>query len=413
MSSTYRQAGAPAISAQTSTASLPLAGIRIMEFSHMVMGPSAGMILADLGADVIKIEPAPDGDPTRRLKDVAVGFFPTYNRNKRSLAIDLKAPEGCAVVQKLAAQADILIENYSPRTMDRLGCGYEELSGINPRLVYCSLKGFLSGPYEHRMALDEVVQYMGGLAYMTGPPGEPRRAGASVIDIMGGMFAVIAIQAALRERERSGRGQLIKSALFETTAFLMGQHMVRAQVTGVSPAPTGGKRAGVWTIYDPFETADGKKIFLGIISDNHWRRFCEKFGRPDLVSDPRYNTNADRVKERDTILPLVSGIIARYTQAELIELLDHLGCPFAPVATPSDLIEDPHLNANGRLLDVETPAGGNAKIPRLPLEMNGHALGLRRQPATVGQHTAEILTELGLTRTDIDDLCERNIVRCG
>jgi len=226
---------------------LPLSGVRVLEFCHAIMGPTAGLILADLGADVIKVEPA-DGDTTRRLVGFAAGFFPTFNRNKRSFAVDLKSKEGLALLHRLAKTADAVVENYAPGTMDRLGCGYADLSKTNPRLIYCALKGFLSGPYEHRPALDEVVQFMGGLAYMTGPPGQPLRAGSSVVDIVGGMFAVIGIQAALRERERTGRGQMIKSALFESTAFLMAQHMAGQAVTGRAPPPMPAREGG-WAIY--------------------------------------------------------------------------------------------------------------------------------------------------------------------
>ncbi len=245
----YRRDGAcPAIHYEHDNArsrtTLPLTGIRVLEFCHTIMGPTAGLILADLGADVIKIEPA-DGDATRRLPGFAAGFFPAFNRNKRSLALDLKSDQGRALLHRLAATADVVLENYAPGTMDRLGCGYGDLAHNNPRLIFCALKGFLSGPYEHRPALDEVVQFMSGLAYMTGPPGQPLRAGSSVVDIMGGMFAVIAIQAALRERERTGRGQMVKTALFEATSFLMMQHMAAQALTGRAPPPMPA-REGAW-----------------------------------------------------------------------------------------------------------------------------------------------------------------------
>ena len=387
---------------------LPLAGVRVLEFCHAIMGPTAGLILADLGADVIKVEPA-DGDSTRRLVGFAAGFFPTFNRNKRSLAIDLKADDGRALLHRLAATADVVIENYAPGTMDRLRCGYGDLAKVNPRLIYCALKGFLSGPYEHRPALDEVVQFMGGLAYMTGPPGQPLRAGSSVVDIVGGMFAVIGIQAALRERERTGRGQLIKSALFESTAFLMAQHMAGEAITGRAPPPMPA-REGAWGIYDPFSTKDGEQIFVGITSDRQWRRFCEHFERPDLLNDPAYKTNEDRVRARPVLRPLIGDIVAQHTLAELTELFDRIDIPFAPVAKPGDLFEDPQLNADGRMLSVALPAGGTTKLPRLPVEIGGHDLALRRQAPRIGEHTAEILAELGVARGEIADLDKRHIV---
>ena len=373
---------------------LPLAGIRVFEFCHTIMGPSAGLILADLGADVIKVEPV-DGDTTRRLPGFAAGFFATFNRNKRSLAIDLKSDEGRAILHRLVANADVAIENYAPGTMDRLGCGYGDFAKLNARLIYCALKGFLSGPYEHRPALDEVVQFMAGLAYMTGPPGRPLRAGTSVVDIMGGAFAVIAIQAALRERERTGRGQFVKSALFELTAFLVAQHMAGQAITGRAPPPMPA-REGAWAIYDPFTTADSEQIFVGVTSNAQWQRFCEHFGRKDLLHDPSYKTNEDRVRERPVLLPIVAAIVAQHTRRDLAELFDRLDIPFAPVAKPGDLFEDPQLNAGGRMLDIDFSSGVHAKIPRLPIEMGNHNLGLIHQPPAIGEHTAEIIGSLGL-----------------
>jgi crotonobetainyl-CoA:carnitine CoA-transferase CaiB-like acyl-CoA transferase len=389
-------------------ATAPLAGIRVLEFCHTIMGPTAGLILADLGADVIKIEPAA-GDSTRRLVGFAAGFFGAFNRNKRSVAIDLKADEGRSLLHRMAATTDVVLENYAPGTMDRLGCGYGDFSQQNPRLIYCALKGFLSGPYEHRPALDEVVQFMAGLAYMTGPPGQPLRAGASVVDIMGGMFAVIGVQAALRERERTGRGQMVKSALFESTAFLMMQHMAGEVVTG-QPMPPMPSREGAWAIYEPFKTADSKQIFVGLTSDGHWRRFCEQFGRKDLLQNPAYKNNEDRVRARAVLLPVVAGIIARHKLAELAEMFDRIDIPFAPVAKPGDLFEDPQLNAGGRMLEIDFPNGVRAKLPRLPIEIGSHDFALRRQAPGLGEHTAEILAEAGLAPAEIAALTKRGIV---
>ena len=389
-------------------AALPLTGIRVLEFCHTIMGPSAGLILADLGADVIKVEPA-NGDPTRRRIGFAAGFFATFNRNKRSFAVDLKSDEGRALLYRLASTADVLLENFAPGTMDRLGCGYDVLAKQNPRLIYCALKGFLSGPYEHRPALDEVVQFMAGLAYMTGPPGQPLRAGSSVVDIMGGMFAVIGVQAALRERERTGHGQMVKSALFESTAFLMMQHMAGEVVTG-QPLPPMPARQGAWAIYEPFATADGEQIFVGLTSNGHWQRFCEQFGRRDLLDDPAYETNEDRVRARETLKPIVAEIIARHELAELAETFDRIDIPFAPVARPGDLFDDPQLNARDRMLEIEFPGGRRAKLPRLPIEIGEHDFALRRQSPAIGEHTAAILAELGLDPGEIAELASRDVV---
>jgi crotonobetainyl-CoA:carnitine CoA-transferase CaiB-like acyl-CoA transferase len=392
----------------TTDNALPLAGIRVLEFCHAIMGPSAGLILADLGADVIKVEPA-DGDSTRRLIGFGAGFFATFNRNKRSFAVDLKNDDGRALLYRLAASADVILENFAPGTMERLGCGYADLAAKNPRLVYCALKGFLSGPYEHRPALDEVVQFMAGLAYMTGPPGQPLRAGSSVIDIMGGMFAVIGVQAALREREHTGRGQLIKSALFESTAFLMMQHMAGEVVTGRPPPPMPA-REGAWGIYEPFATADGEQIFVGLTSNRQWQRFCEQFERRDLLDDPTYKTNEDRVRARATLRPIVAAIIAQHKRAELAETFDRIDIPFAPVARPGDLFDDPQLNAQDRMLDIEFGGGMHAKLPRLPIEIGAHDFALRRQAPAIGEHTAEILAEIGFARHEIAAFATRGVI---
>jgi crotonobetainyl-CoA:carnitine CoA-transferase CaiB-like acyl-CoA transferase len=391
---------------------LPLAGVRVIEFCQTIMGPTAGLILADLGADVIKLEPAPDGDKTRRLNGFAAGFFGAFNRNKRSLALNLKTDEGRALAHRLVESADVVIENYAPGTMEKLGCGYDELSKINPRLIYGSLKGFLSGPYEDRPALDEVVQYMAGLAYMTGPPGRPLRAGSSVIDIMGGMFAVIGIQSALRDRESTGKGQFVKSALFESTGFLMMQHMVGEAVTGVESPPMPDRR-GAWAVYETFETADNERIFIGLTSDNHWRRFCEQFDRQDLLADPTLNTNEDRVLARDRTLPMVANIVKQHTIAEMSRIAEDIEIPFSPVAKPKDLYDDPQLNAGGRMLTVDLKDNITSKVPRLPVEVGDHDFGLRLQPPKVGEHSREILADIGLSDDEISDLAKQSVVVAG
>src|SRR3954470_9913829 len=307
----------------------PLSGIRVIEFTHMVMGTSCGMILADLGADVIKIEPAPKGDNTRKLTGPATGFFPTFNRNKRSLAVDMKRPAGLALVRRLAKTADVLIENFRPGAMDKLGLGYAALAEFNPRLIYCSCKGFLPGPYDHRVALDEVVQMMGGLAYMTGLPGKPMRAGSSINDLMGGTLAAVGILAALEERHRTGRGKHVQSGLFETNAMLVAQHMAQAFINGENPPPMGIKRPA-WPIYDIFETSDGEQVFVGAVTDTQWRLLCESFGLDGLLADPGLGTQEQRRAERGRVVPLVAEALGRLTKAELMARCEALGLPFAP-----------------------------------------------------------------------------------
>src|SRR5262245_33868272 len=329
---------------------LPLQGIRVVEFCHVVMGPTCGLVLADLGAEVIKIEPL-DGDHTRKLTASGAGFFPTYNRNKKSIAVDRKSEAGRAVALKLIKSADVLTENFRPGAMDKLGFGYAVLKKEKPELIYCSLKGFLAGPYEHRAGLDETAQMMGGLAYMTGPRGRPLRAGASVNDIMGGMFAVIAILAAVVERRATGRGQRVKSALFENCAFLVGQHMTEGFMTGkpVVPMPD---RVRAWAVYDTFKTSDGEMVFVGVVTDTQWKIFCEAFGLNELLADPDLRTNPQRVQERLRIIPIVTALFGKLTKAELLAKCEELGLPFAPITKPEDLFEDPHLKASGGLAEI-------------------------------------------------------------
>ena len=386
---------------------LPLSGIRILELGHTVMGPSCTMVLADLGADVIKVEP-PEGDRTRANVGFGSALYPVFNRNKRSFSVDLKSSGGKALLLKLVTRSDALVENFAHGTMDRLGLGYEALSKVNPGLVYCALKGFLSGPYEERPALDEVVQFMGGLAYMTGPTGRPLRAGASVVDIMGGMFGALGIMAALRERERTGRGQLVKSALFESTAFLVAQHMGQQALTGKAPPPMPEKE-GSWAVYQPFETADKKTVFIGITSDNHWRAFCNEFGLEELLADPTLKTNPQRAQQRERIRPIVTEKFGALPYDVLVEKLERLKIPFGPLATPGDLFEDPHLNTAGRMLEIVLPTGKTAKIPGIPLEMSGHTPGVRMQPPKMGEHTRDILLELGYSDADADDLIRQGV----
>ena len=375
---------------------LPLQGIRVIEMTHMLAGPSAGLILADLGADVIKVEPAPGGDKTRTLEGAGAAFFALMNRNKRSVMIDLKSATGRAQVEALVASADVLLENFRPGAMDTMGFGASHLTAKNPRLIYCSVKGFLSGPYENRTALDEVVQMMAGLAYMTGLPGKPMRAGSSVNDIMGGMFAVIAIQAALRERERTGRGQVVASGLFETCSLLMAQHMMQASITGTPPPPM-SVRQPAWGVYDVFDCRDGQ-LFVGVVTDTQWRGFCDGFGLSEMAADPRLATNNERRANRDWLIPALAKVIAPMMRRAFEDKVAALGLPYAPIAKPEDLFDDPHLLASGGLLSLELPDGRTAPTPALPFEMDGRRLGIRRGIPKPGEHTDEVLAEIRLAK---------------
>ena len=390
-----------------SSAPLPYAGIRVVEFTHMVMGPTCGMLLGDLGAEVIKVEPI-DGDNTRRLLGSGAGFFPNFNRNKKSIALDLKQPEGVEAALKLIATADIVSENFKPGTMKKLGLDYDTLKTLNPRLVYVSHKGFLPGPYDHRTALDEVVQMMGGLAYMTGRAGDPLRAGTSVNDIMGGMFGAIGAMAALRQRERTGKGCEVQSALFENNVFLVGQHMMQFAATGVAADPMPG-RISAWGVYDVFTVKDGEQVFLAAVSDKQWAIFCKAFGLEEMMADPRLATNNDRVRARDWMMPILRAHLASRSAAELSDVFERNELPFAPIVKPQELFDDPHLNATGGLAPIRMNDGSMSKTPLMPFTFDGERPGVRLQPPLLGEHTDALLAEVGYSVAEVAALKHRNI----
>lgn len=386
----------------------PLAGVRVLEFTQAVLGPTAGMVLADMGAEVIRVEPTPAGDPTRYLRGFGMGYYPYFNRNKKSIVVDVKDPRGLEAVERLLEKSDVLIENFAPGTMQRLKLG-PELTERHPRLIYLSLKGFLPGPYENRTALDEVVQMMSGLAYMTGPRGTPLRAGASVIDMMTGVWGAMGAILAVRERDSTGRGQVVSSALFETAAFVMGHHLAYSLASGeeVPPMP---ERVSAWAVYHQFKTADDQLVFIGVTSDKQWLRFCDAFELTELANDARLTSNNDRIRERDWLLPLLRDHVATLTLEEAVERCERAGLPFSPVAKPEDLFHDRQLLEGGSLLETTLPDGTVGALPALPLVMGSERWGKRLDPPQLGEHTREVLLEAGISPEHVSELAADGVV---
>ncbi|MFQ5684421.1 MAG: CaiB/BaiF CoA transferase family protein [Candidatus Binatia bacterium] len=392
---------------------LPLDGTRVLELGHIVAGPAAGLILADFGADVIKIEDPSRGGDQQRKNPTGAGTFFFLNRNKRSFAVNLKEPEGKEVFLKFAAASDVILDNYAPGVLERLGVNYNTVSRINPRIIYCSINGFLKGPYAHRPSLDEVAQMMGGIAYMTGLPDQPLRIGASVTDISAATYGVVAILCALLQRNQTGRGQQLTSGLFETVVFWVGQHLAQFALTGEPSQPMAVRKMGPrfrWGVFDLFRAADGKQVFIGLTSNRHWEKFCAEFEQGDLSSHPELSDNEKRTRAREWLLPRIQETAQKYGSKELMDKLEKAEVPYAPVNTPADLYNDPYLKGHkNRLLPTETDRK-SLRLPALPIESDEFEFSVRRQPPRLGEHTGEILRELGLSDADIDRLAKTKAV---
>ena len=373
----------------------PLAGIRVVEMTHMIMGPSCGMFLAFLGAEVIKVEP-PEGDKTRNLSGMGCAFFPTFNRGKKSVVLDTASAEGRAALDKLIASADVFVENFRDVSLRKLGYDAETLRAKYPKLIVASCKGFLHGPYENRTAMDEVVQMMTGMAYMTGPTGRPLRIGSSANDIMAGLFGAYGVLASLYARRETGEGQAVRIGLFENCLLLIAQHMVQFDLEG-EEAPPMPERKFSWPVYDIFLTRDGKPLFVGAVTEGQWKALCGVLALGDLIADPRLQNRRDQIAARSWTMPIITKAIAARDAQELMTELERIGIPFSPVARPAEMYDDPHVNRPGGLLASHAPGGRSFRAPGLPFEINGVPVtpGAFDVPA-IGADTEDVLRELGL-----------------
>src|SRR6202166_407163 len=374
------------------TQDLPLAGVRVIEMTHMVMGPTCGMILAQLGAEVIKVEPSA-GDKTRTLGGMGTSFFPLFNRGKRSVVLDFAKPDDRATMDRLLARADVFLENFRDGQLEKQGLGADELRRLYPDLIVCGHKGFLSGPYEHRPPLDEVVQMMSGLAAMTGTVAKPQRVGSSANDIMGGMFGVISILAALYQRRGGAQGADIRIGLFENCLFLVAQHMVEYEMTGNKPRSM-PEREHAWPIYDIFETAGGERIFIGVVTEGHWQSFCKEFGLKEFAEDPTLTNTTERIMARARIIPRAAEVIKRWNAADLSATLDRLNICFSPINRPEDLFSDPHALRSGGLVNNTNANGAAFRVPALPIEWNGANFGEGLKVPALGADTEAVRAEL-------------------
>ncbi|WP_136635296.1 CaiB/BaiF CoA transferase family protein [Pseudooceanicola onchidii] len=378
----------------------PLDGIRVVEMTHMIMGPSCAMFLGMLGAEVIKVEP-PEGDKTRNLTGMGRGFYPTFNRGKKSVTLDLKSDAGKAALHTLLATADVFVENFRDQSLARMGFAPDVLKARYPSLIVSSLKGFLKGPYENRTAMDEVVQMMTGMAYMTGPTGRPLRIGSSANDIMGGLFGAFAVLAALLERQKDGRGHVLRTGLFENCLFLVAQHMVQFDIEG-REAPPMPEREFSWPVYDIFETRDARQIFVGAVTEGQWVTLCRILGLQDLLDDPALQTRMDQINDRDRTIPVVAEAVRTRDFADLIAAFEPAGIPFSPIHRPAEMYDDPHVNRPGGLFASTLPEGQTYRAPAMPFEIDDRPLtGGTLDIRDIGADTQAVLSAAGLDARDI------------
>ncbi|ADJ16871.1 CAIB/BAIF family protein (plasmid) [Halalkalicoccus jeotgali B3] len=398
----------------TKQEALPLSDISVIELGNIVSAPFASLLLADLGADVVKIERPGVGDLMRSAGESGEAVVNALNRNKRSLALDLQSDRGRKAYHDLASEADVVIENLGPGVADRLKIGYDDLKARNTDLVYLSIKGFHSGPYGDRPGMDMVAESMSGLAAMTGNPGGgPVRVGTSIADIGSAMYGVIGVLTALRERDRTGKGQLVDATLFESAAQWMGYWMTFADMTGQDHPPLGTSHPA-FSLYDIFETTDSDRwVFVGVTSDRHWPAFCEAVDRPDLLADRRFETPESRFEHESELVSIAREELTGWNREELVDALLAEGVPAAPVNKPSELLNDEHLEESGMIITFGGYHNGMEKRLRTvktPLSGDRIATEQRLDTPRLGEHSREVVAASGYDEAEIDDLLEEGVI---
>jgi crotonobetainyl-CoA:carnitine CoA-transferase CaiB-like acyl-CoA transferase len=391
----------------------PLSDVTVVDLSHIIAGPYCSLLLADLGAEVIKVEHPEHADVFRDDSRDSSSWFNYVNRNKKGITLNLKDEAGNAAFRDIVADADVVVENFGPGAVERLGVDYESLREVNPELVYCSIKGFSEGPYEDRPALDPVAEALSGLMSTTGYPDQPpARCGTSVADMAASMQGALAVVGAIRQRDRTGEGQHITAPMFESMVGLNGGNVAFSDAFGEPRPKYRGGGQGQWAPYGVFQSEDGEWVFVGPSSERHWEALCAAMDVPELADDERFRTRADRRENREELDRTLESVFEEYSKAEIVDRLRGEGVPCAPVNDTVEVSEDPHLEAIDGLGEVTAAQGDrrSVRVPKSPIRSSEYEPREPTDPPLQGEDTEAVLESVGYTEAEIDDLRERDAI---